>query len=211
MLVNLFRITCLSLALFFMLDMFFFSGSKVFVETGFGKQLRFFTLWSLIANFVALIFLTLSSRFKIFDRAAPFIAISAMMGFFTIILYWGLFFIDPTLVNYAGERLDFSREIYLHFAGPALLFFDAFILKKAFSDFYRITIFAFFINFGYFGWLEIFVQPNSDFPVGKITAGLPYPFMNDMPFEHRLIFMLICFIFGALFIWILTNVQKKYA
>ena len=115
MIVTLFRITCLSLALFFVLDMFFFSGSKVFVETGFGKQLRFFTLWSLIANFVALIFLTLSSSFKIFDRAAPFIAISALMGFFTIILYWGLFFIDPTLVNYAGERLDFSREVHLHF------------------------------------------------------------------------------------------------
>ena len=147
MLVTLFRITCLSLALFFVLDMFFFSGSKVFVETGFGKQLRFFTLWSLIANFFALIFLTLSSSFKIFDRAAPFIAISALMGFFTIVLYWGLFFIDPTLVNYAGERLNFSREIYLHFAGPALLFFDAFILKKAFTDFYRITAFAFFINF----------------------------------------------------------------
>ena len=59
----------------------------------------------------------------------------------------------------------------MHFAGPALLFFDAFILRKAFSDFYRITTFAFFINFGYFGWLEIFVQPNSNFPVGKITAG----------------------------------------
>ena len=115
------------------------------------------------------------------------------------------------MVNYAGERLNFSREIYLHFAGPALLFFDAFILRKAFSDFYRITTFAFFINFGYFGWLEFFVQPNSDFPVGKITAGLPYPFMNDMPFEHRLIFILMCFIFGALLIWILTNVQKKYA
>ena len=134
-----------------------------------------------------------------------------MMGLFTIILYWGLFFIDPTLVNYAGERLNFYRETYLHFAGPALLFFDAFFLKKAFSDFYRILTFAFFINFGYFGWLEIFVQPNSDFPVGKITAGLPYPFMNDMPFEHRLIFMMMCFIFGALFIWMLTNAQKKYA
>ena len=34
MLVTLFRITCLSLALFFMLDMLFLSGSKVFVEKG---------------------------------------------------------------------------------------------------------------------------------------------------------------------------------
>ena len=104
------------------------------------------------------------------------------------------------MVNYAGERLDFTCEIYLHFTGPALLFFDALILKKAFSNFYSILPFAFFINFGYFEWLEIFVQPNSDFPVGNITAGLPYPFMNDMPFEHRLIFMVMCFIIEVLFI-----------
>ena len=191
--------------------MFFFSGSKVFAEVGFGQQFRFFTLWSLLANFIALIFLSLPSSFRIFNLAKPIIAISSMMGLFTIILYWGLFFIDPTLVNYAGERLNFYRETYLHFAGPALLFFDAFFFKKTFTDFYRILTFAFFINFGYFGWLEIFVQPNSDFPVGKITAGLPYPFLNDMPFDHRLIFMMMCFIFGALFIWIFTNAQKKYA
>ena len=30
--------------------------------------------------------------FKTFDRAVPFIAIPALMGFFTIILYWGLFY-----------------------------------------------------------------------------------------------------------------------
>ena len=209
MLLPLFRFTCLSLAFFFVLDMFFFSGSKVFAEAGFGKQFRFFTLWSLIANFIAIIFLSLSLSFKIFDRTTPFVAISSMMGLFTIILYWGLFFVDPTLVNYAGERLDFSREIYLHFAGPALLFFDTFFLKKAFTDFSRILTFAFFINFGYFAWLEIFIQPNSDFPAGKITAGLPYPFMNDMTLDQRLIFMVLCFVFGALIIWFLTKVQKK--
>ena len=158
---------------------------------------------------MAVLFLSLSIRLKIFDQTKPFIAISSMMGLFTIILYWGLFFIDPNLVNYADERLDLFREIYLHFAGPTLLFLDAFIFKKAFSNFKKIIPYAFVINFGYFAWLEILVAPNSDFPVGKITSGLPYPFMNDMLLEHRLIFMVVCFLCGASFIWILTKLQKK--
>jgi hypothetical protein len=210
MLLLLFRITCLVFAFFFILDMFFLSGSEVFKDAGFGKQFRYFTLWSLLANFIAVLFLSLSLKFTIFNQTKPFIAISSMMGLFTIILYWGLFFIDPNLVNYAGERLDFFREIYLHLVGPALLFFDALIFKKAFSNFSRILPFAFVINFGYFTWLETLVEPNSDFPVGKITSGLPYPFMNDMLLEHRLIFMVVCFLSGALFIWILTKFQKKY-
>ena len=139
MLVTLFRITCLSLALFCARYLFLL-GSKVFWRPDLEK-LRFL-LVVIDSEFCCSDLFNLSSSFKIFDRAAPFIAISALMGFFTIVLYWGLFFIDPTLVNYAGERLNFSREIYLHFVGPALLFFDAFILK-GFNDFYRITAFAF--------------------------------------------------------------------
>ena len=210
MLLVLFRVTCLAFSFFFVLDMFFLFGSKFFIEAGFGKQFRYFTLWSLLANFMALLFLSLSMKLMIFDKTKPFIAISSMMGLFTIVLYWGLFFINPNLVNYADERLDFFREVYLHFLGPALLFFDALILKKAFTHFKKIIPYAFIINFGYFTWLELLVGPNSNFPVGKVTSGLPYPFMNNMLLEHRLIFMVICFMCGALFIWILTKFQKKY-
>ena len=209
MLLVLFRVTCLAFAFIFVLDMFFLSGSKFFIEVGFGKQFRYFTLWSLLANFMAILFLSLSKSFRIFDQTKPFIAISSMMGLFTIILYWGLYFIDPNLVNYGDDQLDFFREIYLHFIGPALLFFDALVLKKTFTHFKKIVTYAFIINFGYFGWLELLVGPNSDFPVGKITSGLPYPFMNDMLLEHRLIFMVVCFLCGASFIWILTKLQKK--
>ena len=209
MLLVLFRVTCLAFAFIFVLDMFFLSGSKIFIEVGFGKQFRYFTLWSLLANFIAILFLSLSKSFRIFDQTKPFIAISSMMGLFTIILYWGLYFIDPNLVNYGDDQLDFFREIYLHFIGPAFLFFDALVLKKTFTHFKKIVSYAFIINFGYFGWLELLVGPNSDFPVGKITSGLPYPFMNDMLLEHRLIFMVVCFLCGASFIWILTKLQKK--
>ena len=209
MLLVLFRVACLAFAFIFVLDMFFLSGSKIFIEVGFGKQFRYFTLWSLLANFIAILFLSLSKSFRIFDQTKPFIAISSMMGLFTIILYWGLYFIDPNLVNYGDDQLDFFREIYLHFIGPALLFFDALVLKKTFTHFKKIVPYAIIINFGYFGWLELLVGPNSDFPVGKITSGLPYPFMNDMLLEHRLIFMVVCFLCGASFIWILTKLQKK--
>ena len=148
MLLVLFRVTCLAFAFIFVLDMFFLSGSKFFIEVGLGKQFRYFTLWSLLANFMAILFLNLSKSFRIFDQTKPFIAISSMMGLFTIILYWGLYFIDPNLVNYGDDQLDFFREIYLHFIGPALLFFDALVLKKTFTNFKKIVPYAFIINFG---------------------------------------------------------------
>ena len=148
MLLVLFRVTCLTFSFFFVLDMFFLFGSKFFIESGFGKQFRYFTLWSHLANFMALLFLSLSIRFTIFDKTKPFIAISSMMGLFTTILYWGLFFINPNLVNYGDERLDFFREIYLHFAGPTLLFFDALMLKKAFTNLKKIIPHNFLLILG---------------------------------------------------------------
>ena len=75
MLLVLFRVTCLAFSFFFVVDMFFLSGSKFFIEAGFGKQYRYFTLWSLLANFMAVLFLNLSLRFTIFDQTKPFIAI----------------------------------------------------------------------------------------------------------------------------------------
>ena len=206
MLLVLFRVTCLAFAFIFVLDMFFSFWIKIFIEVGFGKQFRYFTLWSLLANFMAVLFLSLSKSFRIFDQTKPFIAISSMMGLFTIILYWGLYFIDPNLVNYGDDQLDFFREIYLHFIGPALLFFDALVLKKTFTHFKKIVPYAFIINFGYFGWLELLVGPNSDQLEKYFRAS--YPFMNDMLLEHRLIFMVVCFLCGASFIWIYKITKK---
>ena len=203
-----FRAVCFLLALIFIADIFLLSGSGLFADVGFGKQFKFFTLWSLIANFFvcSVLFLgMIGSPIRIYDS---FVAIATMMGIFTVILYWGLFFIDPNLVNYTDQRLNFFREYYLHLLGPLLLIVEGFLFTRAFKNFLNITICAAVINFGYFSWIELIVAQLNNLPRGKITNGLPYPFMNDMILTERLILMTLCFIFGILFIWLFTKIQR---
>ena len=203
-----FRAVCFLFASVYVADIFFLSGSYLFENVGFGKQFKFFTLWSFIANFVvcSVLFLEMVGfRIKVYDS---FAAIATMMGIFTVILYWGLFFIDPNMVNYTDQRLNFFREYYLHLLGPILLIVEAFLFTKAFKNFLGITIWAAVINFGYFSWIELIVAQLNDLPRGNITNGLPYPFMNDMILTERLILMTLCFIFGILFIWLFTKIQR---
>ena len=204
----LFRTVCFLLTLIFFADIFFLSGSYIFQNVGFGKQFKFFTLWSFIANFLVFSILFLSMigiRIKIPDSL---VATSTLMGIFTIILYWGLFFIDPNLVNYTDQRLNLFREFYLHLIGPLLLVVEGFLFTRAFKNFFNITLCAAAINFGYFSWIELVVARFNEFPKGTITNGLPYPFMNDMGISERLIFSASCFIFGIFFIWLFTKIQK---
>ncbi len=205
----LFRGVCFLLALIFIVDIFFLAGSDLFENTGFGKQFKFFTLWSFVANFSVCLILFLGMfefRIRINDSI---VAIATMMGIFTVILYWGLFFIDPNLVNYTDQRLNFLREYYLHLLGPLLLSIEGFFYSRAFKNFLNIAKYAALVNFGYFAWIEFIIAPLNNFPLGKITKGLPYPFMNDMNSTERLIFAIACFIFGLLFIWLFTRIQQK--
>ena len=204
-----FRAVSFLLASIFIADIFFLSGSHLFQDIGFGKQFKFFTLWSFVANFSVCLILFLRMfqfRLRINDSI---VAIATMMGIFTVILYWGLFFIDPSLVNYTDQRLNFLREYYLHLIGPLLLSIEGFFYSRAFKKFLNIAKYAALINFGYFAWIEFIIAPLNKFPVGKITKGLPYPFMNDMNSIERLIFATSCFIFGLLFIWLFTRIQQK--
>ena len=205
----LFRGVCFLLASIFIADIFFLAGSDLFENTGFGKQFKFFTLWSFVANFsvcLILFFGMFAFRIRINDSL---VAIATMMGIFTVILYWGLFFIDPSLVNYTDQRLNFLREYYLHLLGPLLLSIEGFFYSRAFKNFLNIAMYAALVNFGYFAWIEFIIAPLNNFPLGKITKGLPYPFMNDMNSTERLIFAISCFIFGLLFIWLFTRIQQK--
>jgi hypothetical protein len=37
-------------------------------------------------------------------------------------------------------------------------------------------------------WAELFVGPANEFPVGRVTDGLPYPFLNHMELGERMMF-----------------------
>ena len=47
-------------------------------------------------------------------------------------------------------------------------------------------------------WIEFVIAPFNLEPVGSVTNGLPYPFLNDMSLSERLVFYLISIVIGIL-------------
>ena len=37
-------------------------------------------------------------------------------------------------------------------------------------------------------WAELVLQPMNDTPMGSVTSGLPYPFLNDLELVGRSVF-----------------------
>ena len=40
----------------------------------------------------------------------------------------------------------------------------------------------------YVAWAELFVQRFNERPIGNVTSGLPYPFLNNMELPERAMF-----------------------
>ena len=98
-----------------------------------------------------------------------------------------MYFIDPKLVN--GENTPvWFQEYYLHLLGPVLIIADALFLSRSFTNILRGAAATLSTCLAYIAWSEIFVGPLNDKPVGTVTSGLPYPFLNDMVMAERLNF-----------------------
>ncbi|SES09999.1 FAR-17a/AIG1-like protein [Tranquillimonas rosea] len=152
----------------------------------FGGQFRFLTIWALtgsVLSFAATLRLSLGG-----GRApATLVAVAAVVNALVVLLYWRLYFTDPALVN-GGNAIDPWQEYYLHFAGPLLQWIDALVLLGAFRRPGRIAVVLAAVIVAYLGWSEWIVAPLSDRPVGRVTTGLPYPFLNDMAAAERIVF-----------------------
>ena len=113
-----------------------------------------------------------------------------------------LFFIDPALVNGDNTPVWF-QEYYLHLIGPAIILIDALFISRAFDQMVRGAAGTIALCVAFVVWTEGFVGPFNDTPVGSVTSGLTYPFLNDMDMGGRmnfyattiataLVFYLIC-------------------
>ncbi|MBZ0128578.1 MAG: androgen-induced gene 1 family protein [Rhodobacteraceae bacterium] len=153
----------------------------------FGWQFRFLTIWGLTA---ALITSWLMLRLSLGRSERQFNAIvsaTAVLEVMVVFLYWKLWFTDPALVNSDGPN-PWYQEYYLHALGPALMLFDAFFILGAFHSLWRTCLIVLAIFVGYTVWVEVLVAPLNSFPEGSATHGLPYPFLNDMAMDQRLVF-----------------------
>ncbi len=176
----------------------------------FGWHFRYLTIWGLTLAMVCHGTLWLDRRTQSKERFLPLIAATAVLNIMVMYLYWKLFFTDPTLVNGENSPVWF-QEYYLHLVGPVLIVFDALFLSKA-ARHIRGLMYSVVICLAYVAWSEILVGPLNAKPVGSVTSGLPYPFLNNMDMMGRATFYgstiaLAIAVFVVL--WIICFIARK--
>jgi len=202
-----FRGSCFTLALLYWFYQFYEANYN-----GFGIQFRYLTIWGLTGNLIVTGLLFRQTLAK--QKEKYFAAVSAVcvLNVLVVFLYWRLYFIDPKLVNYSGNIVWF-QEYYLHLLGPLLLFVDSLLVNRSFRQFKLGIIQALLLSFSYVLWTEFVTGPLNNVPVGSMTAGLPYPFLNDMVLSDRLEFYAISILTGVFFyflFWLIDRVGISY-
>ncbi|MEM6637034.1 MAG: hypothetical protein AAF667_14215 [Pseudomonadota bacterium] len=150
----------------------------------FGGPFRFLTIWALLASFFAA-----SRMLAITERRSdrewePVIATTATMNAMVVILYWRLYFIDPALVS--NGLPVWHQQYYLHLLGPLLQWTDMLLIWRGFRRYLPAAAILTAVTIAYIAWTEFALAPLSARPVGSVTSGLPYPFLNDMMLNERL-------------------------
>ena len=150
-----------------------------------------------------------SKRNNLPETYHAFVSAVAVLNAMVVFLYWKLYFIDPSLVNYSGSIVWF-QEYYLHALGPSLIIFDALFFNRSFLQIKNGALTIVGICLLYVLWTEALTAPLNATPGGSVTSGLPYPFLNNMVFSERLIFYATTTLTGLGFYflgWLLTKIK----
>ena len=117
-----------------------------------------------------------------------FVGMTAVINAMVVFLYWRLFFADPTSVTSDGELGQFYLEMYLHGLGPALQIIDAIFVHRSYRKLLPAMAWLFGVIAAYVAWAELVVGPMNASPIGSVTTGLPYPFLNNLEPSGRAVF-----------------------
>ena len=155
---------------------------------GFGGPFRYLTIWALFMSFFAASRMIALEEGRTTRRWDAFVATTAVVNAMVVLLYWRLYFADPTSVTRDGRLGDLWLEMYLHALGPALQWIDATFIHRAFRKLWRTLGLLTGVIASYVLWAELIVGPMNDSPVGSVTSGLPYPFLNNLDLAGRATF-----------------------
>ncbi|MEO0359428.1 MAG: hypothetical protein AAF386_14320 [Pseudomonadota bacterium] len=153
-----------------------------------GGPLRYLTIWALIASMVVAYRVLLISLGRSDRRFDGLVSATAVVNAMVVFLYWKLYFEDPMSVTREGELQIWWREYYLHGAGAALMWIDAFFINRVFRKPVAALVWLMGIVVGFLTFSELFTARFNDVPVGSVTSGLPYRFLNNLDFGGRLEF-----------------------
>ncbi|MCG3269051.1 androgen-induced gene 1 family protein [Yoonia sp. I 8.24] len=155
---------------------------------GFGGPARYLTIWALFASFFAASRMMAIQEGRSDKRWDGFVCMTSVINAMVVFLFWRLYFGDPTSVTSDGQLMAWHLELYLHLFGPLLQLIDTIFIHRS----YRRLAPAFAWLVGVIGsyvlWAEFVVGPLNPSPVGTVTSGLPYRFLNDLELPQRMVF-----------------------
>jgi hypothetical protein len=201
-----FRILVLLLAGFYWLEQFTHLNPN-----SIGWQFRFLTIWTLTANLIVAGQMLRLQLGHTTTRCQAFVSLVVIMNMAVVLQYWRLFFLDPANVI-SGANPLWWKEYYLHLLGPLLMWIDAFLILGVFSRLKPVFYAALALGVLYPAWIELVIHPLNSEPVGSVTSGLPYPFLNNMAFSGRMVFYVISTVANLVFIligWSIAQAIKR--
>lgn len=173
--VLIFRWAVFLLAAGYCLRMVIFGGWEQFAG-----PFRFLTVWALFASFFCASRMIAREEGRTDRRWDGIVGMTAVANLMVVFLYWRLYFGDPTSVTRDGALNSWWLEGYLHALGPVLQWIDALFIHRSFRR--PLVSAGCLLAFcaAYFAWIEGVIRPLADSPMGAVTSGLPYRFLNDL-------------------------------
>ena len=155
---------------------------------GFGGPFRYLTVWALFASFFCASRMMALEEGRSVRRWDGAVSMTAVLNAMVVLLFWRLYFADPTSVTRNGQLGQPWLEFYLHGVGPLLQGIDAVFIHRSFRAPRVAMVWLVGVVSVYVLWIEGPVQTLNDSPPGVVTSGLPYRFLNDLPFDDRVAF-----------------------
>ncbi|MFK7824906.1 MAG: hypothetical protein AB8G05_12160 [Oligoflexales bacterium] len=132
---------------------------------------QYLTKWGLTANLL-LSLNALVNEFKPKIRVSDtLLSIALPMNMMILILYWGLYAIDPRLVNSAGPT-PWYLEYYLHLVMIIFAWVEGLAFTRPFRNHTRSIIASSFVACIYIAFVELIIIPYK--------ATYPYPFLGKL-------------------------------
>lgn len=151
----------------------------------FGGPFRFLTIWALFASFFCASRMMALMEGRSTRRWDGFVSMTAVINSMVVIMYWRLYFADPTSVTADGRLADWRLELYLHGLGPLLQVCDGLFVHRSFRRPRAALGWLLGVLGSYILWMELALQRMNDTPFGAVTSGLPYRFLNDLDLSGR--------------------------
>lgn len=181
--------------------------------SGFGGPFRYLTIWALFLSFFCASRMMALMENRSSRQWDAVISATAVVNAMVVLLYWRLYSADPTSVTRNGQLSQPWLEFYLHGLGPLLQWIEAIFIHRAFRRPGQALAVLLGIVVTYLIWAEAAVGPMNDSPVGTVTSGLPYPFLNNLPFDDRMTFYVTNIAVGIILLGLfagITALVRRY-